>query len=145
MKKITALCLAAASLALVTGCSSPAPGAEAAAAPSAAAETGGKTAADFREGAYSDDLFYDVIRKGTTTLKGYSDGDLVGMARTVCAAAANGQTDRGALLDQAAKAASRRGSDLTGEAGRDVSYLIGVGAQNYCPDSMDMLQTLFNG
>ena len=140
MKKITALCLAAVSLSLMTGCSAPGPDGASA----VEAGTGGKTMADFQEGAYADDLFYSVIRKGTTALDDYSDSDLVDMARTACAAAANGQTEREALLDQAAKAVSRNGSDLTGDAGRDVGYLIGVGAQNYCPDSMDMLQTLFN-
>ncbi|HEX9226908.1 MAG TPA: DUF732 domain-containing protein [Arthrobacter sp.] len=143
MKTFTALSLAAVSLALMTGCSAPAPGGETAGAASVAG-TPGKTMEDFREGAYSDDLFYSVIRKGTATLGSYSDDELVGIVRTVCAGAANGQTERDALLSQAASAVSRNGSDLTGKAGRDIGYLIGVGSQNYCPDSMDMLQTLFN-
>lgn len=168
MKKLASLSIAAAILAMTAGCSmlpqaaptptvtvtasaSPSASApesaaatESDASPSADAAAQSKTMWDYQEGVYADQVFYDVVRKGTTTLTGYSDDDLAVMAQTTCAAIANGETGRDVILKQAAMAAPRQDGELTKEMGKDVGYMLGAGAQNYCPDLLDKLVAQVN-
>lgn len=156
MKKFAALSLGAGILVMTSGCSmlpqsAPSPtvtvtaaaAAETAspdaAAPSADAAGLSKTMWDYQKGVYSDQVFYDTVRKNTTTLTDYTDDDLAVMAQTTCAAVANGATGRDVILKQAAMAAPRQDGELTREMGRDVGYMLGAGAQNYCPELLDTL------
>lgn len=146
MKKLASLALTAAVLALVSGCSAPA-----SAPPSIApnpsntadphfgsAATDGpkpnKTLWDYQKPAMKDKAFYAEARKGTTALTAFEDDRLTIISQVACASVGNGGAGKDLLLTQALTTATGSADGLTPEVAKDVTHLLTIGAQNYCPD-----------
>jgi hypothetical protein len=174
MKKLTALSLAAGVLVMTSGCSmlpqaAPAPtvtvtalgspsgsasaaettSPEAAApvehtSPSAEAAGLSKTMWDYQKGAVSDEKFVSFVRAHTTTLDPYESDMLVVLAQTTCAHVANGTTKAEIVEKQVSMAQSVQVGEITKEMGRDIGYLLGAGAKNYCPELSDELVRITN-
>ena len=150
MKKFSALALAAAGIALMTGCSTvtappapsasppgsqpPSPPATSTVSPGPVLTGKAHTIWEFQKGAQPDAAFYAGARKGTTTLAQYTDLDLSSISQMSCSAIANGETDRGTIVKHAASAKTRADVEMTDVISKDVGHLVGAGVQNYCPD-----------
>jgi hypothetical protein len=112
--------------------------------PSADAAGLSKTMWDYQDGKVSDEKFVGFVRENTTTLGPYEQDMMVVLAQTTCAAVANGTTKAEILEKQVAMAQSRQEGELTKEMGRDIGYLLGAGAKNYCPELSDELIRITN-
>ena len=148
MKKLVTLAVAAAVLALTAGCSAPAAESAPTTPPPTSryfgsGETTGpkpnKTMWDYQAPAMTDAAFYTAARAGTTTLKDYADDKLTVMSQLTCASLGNGETSKEVLLTQAVRSATGKEDVLSAAAAKDVSSVLSVGAQNYCPDLRDGL------
>ncbi|HEX9086509.1 MAG TPA: DUF732 domain-containing protein [Arthrobacter sp.] len=156
MKKLSTLALAAAGVALMTGCSAvsaaapapsatppatqpPSPAATSTASPEPVLTGAAHTMWEYQKGAISDSAFYSIVRKGTTTLDSYTDDDLAAISQMTCSAIANGETGRDIIIKQAAMAKARQDVELTAEMGKDVGFLVGSGVQTYCPDLLSKI------
>jgi hypothetical protein len=146
MKKLAKIALATAALALVAGCSAPA------AAPPAitpnpsntadphfgSAATDGpkpnKTLWDYQKPVMKDKAFYAEARKGTTSLAAIEDDKLTVISQVACATVGNGDTGKDILLKQVLTTATGSAEGLTPAVAKDVTRLLTVGSQNYCPD-----------
>lgn len=155
MKKLVKFALTAAALALVAGCSAPA-----AAPPSIApnpsntadphfgsAATDGpkpnKTLWDYQKPVMKDKEFYAAARKGTTALAEIDDDKLTVISQVACASVGNGEAGKDVLLKQALTTSTGSADGLTPAVAKDVTHLLSVGAQNYCPDlSADFVKIL---
>lgn len=103
-----------------------------------------KTMWDYEDGMISDEAFVAHVRANTTTLDPYEESMLVVLAQTTCAAVHNGTTKAEIVEKQASMAESRQGAVLTREMGRDIGYLLGAGAKNYCPELSDELISILS-
>ncbi|GAA4034516.1 hypothetical protein GCM10023063_18230 [Arthrobacter methylotrophus] len=147
MKKLATLALGAAVLALAAGCSAAAPATPPFIGPDpsntadphfGSAATDGpkpnKTMWDYQKPVMKDKEFYAEARKGTTTLTAFDDDKLTVIAQLTCASVGNGATGKDVLLKQALTAATGSADGLTPQLAKDITQLLTVGGQNYCPD-----------
>jgi hypothetical protein len=154
MKKLATFALTAAALAMVAGCSAPA--APPAITPDPAntanpyfgsAATDGakpnKTLWDYQKPVMKDKDFYAEARKGTASLTAIDNDKLTVISQVTCASVGNGETGKDVLLKQALTTSTGSADGLTPAVAKDVTHLLSVGAQNYCPDlSADLLKIL---
>jgi hypothetical protein len=145
MKKLAKFALTAAALVLVAGCSAPAGPPAIGPNPSSTADphfgsaaTDGpkpnKTLWDYQKPVMKDKAFYAEARKGTTSLAAIDDDKLTIISQVACASVGNGGAGKDTLLRQALTTATGSADGLTPQSAKDITRLLTVGAQNYCPD-----------